>query len=686
MDKKENHDKNEYFIIILITLACLGLTLVDIALKWELWVPPLFIIGAFSFWVMAVMNKPDYETRKVYYVIYAMIIAFFHGVHETSLFDVSIIIALMIVAYSYMNRILVINLFLAEYAVIMVIQISLAVRDNTIGFDALDISKLFLHISIVLAVYYICTKMIDDRLENGIMEQRKDDRIEAYEADMEDFLSNISHELRTPVNVVNGMSDLLIKKDVGQEVFSIKDAGIRLAYQIEDIQDYTECKRQKLMLEEEPYASISLINDVVTAYRMIDENKNLELVVDLAPEVPTMMIGDIKKLHKIFRHLLQNAVKFTKNGGIYVKMAAEKKSYGVNLCIEMTDTGIGMDRRAMLAVSEGLYQVNKKRNRSSGGIGLGLYIVYGFVHRMGGFVKIESERNAGTTIRITIPQMVEDYSECLSVSESFKGDILFHVRSEKYKVPKVRDFYRSMAVNLASGIRLPLYPADTVDEIESLMEKLDVRYIFMGQEEYEENSEYFDEMSKGEVVVAVSASSEFKPNKQSRVVVMPKPLYAYPVIKVLNEGRGAIDLELSDTGVKPSFAGLRALVVDDEPMNLVVASGLFADYDLTIETAGSGMEAINKFHKSNYDIVFMDHMMPEMDGVEAMKHIKKIAEDLNRNVYIIALTANAVSGAREMFIKEGFDGFIAKPISIAEFERVMLRVLPDSMISKGGND
>ena len=232
-----------------------------------------------------------------------------------------------------------------------------------------------------------------------------------------------------------------------------------------------------------------------------------------------------------------------------------------------------MSRRTIEAVSEGMYQVNKKRNRSSGGIGLGLFIVYGFAHRMGGFVKIESQQKAGTTIRVTIPQKVTDPTPCLALSKAFEGDILFHVRSDKYKVPKVRDFYRYMASNLAAGIHVPLYPAQTVKEIERLMEKMNVKNIFMGQEEYEANFEYFDELSQGDIVIAVSANPGLKTSPGSKVILMPKPLYAYPVVKILNEGTDAKDIEYSDNIVKPAFRGVRALVVDDEPMNLVTYSG-----------------------------------------------------------------------------------------------------------------
>ena len=134
----------------------------------------------------------------------------------------------------------------------------------------------------------------------------------------------------------------------------------------------------------------------------------------------------------------------------------------------------------------------------------------------------------------------------------------------------------------------------------------------------------------------------------------------------------------------PLFKGVKALIVDDEPMNLVVATSLFREYDMIIETAPSGREAIKKYRDNDYDVIFMDHMMPEMDGVEAMKLIKASARDLDREIKVIALTANAVSGAREMFIREGFDGFIAKPINTADFERTMLKILPSEKISYEG--
>lgn len=681
----EKAKRDEKFIVFIISLGLIGLMIENFVMGWEFWVPIISIPGIVSLWALHLSERPDYRIRKVYYFVFGVMMLFYHGVHKTSFTDTAITIALAMCVFSLLSHVYMMHVFLGEYFLLIIIHLLNLPGGAPVSSDKLTVSVIVLHAVAVVLVYFVCIRAIENRKELEQSNQRKDERIESYDADMEDFLSNISHELRTPVNVVNGMSDILLRKEPGNEVEAVKRAGLTLANQIEDIQDYIECRRKKVLIEEDDYMTTSLIHDVVTVFRYMDVKKDLELVVDLDPKAPTMMRGDIKKLHKIFRLLTENAVKFTKKGGIYVKLYAEPAGSDVNLIIEVTDTGIGMDWKTIRVVSDGLYQVDKSRNRSTGGIGLGLPIVYGFAHSMGGCVKIESEKRSGTMVRVTIPQKVIDSQQCLMIANSYHGDILFHVRPDKYRVPRVREFYRTMAANLASGIGVPLYPAETVKEVERLRGNLDVRYVFMGQEEYEENPGYFDELSKGDVVAVVSAEQGFMPSAGSRVVVMPKPLYAYPAIRILNEGREAMDRVEERHAVKPEFEGVNVLVVDDEPMNLVVASGLFREYKMSVDTAGSGREAIRDYRSNGYDVVFMDHMMPGMDGVEAMKEIKKAASELRKDVIVIALTANAVSGAKEMFMKEGFDGFIAKPIDMAEFERVMLRALSGRKKWTGGD-
>ena len=597
-----------------------------------------------------------------------------------------VINVLVMVCFSLLSNITFLRIILIEYVILMATQLVININTGAVLMDGLNISRIILHTAVDLGVYIVCSTTVRRRLDTETALSEKDRQMKKADSDTEDFLVNISHELRTPVNVVNGISTIILKNEQSENVSIIRDAGMRLAHQIEDMQDFTDIKRGDITLENEKYMITSLINDVLSSFSAQEKKDMLEFIVDLSPSVPTMMRGDIKKLHKVIRHLIDNAMKFTRRGGVYVKISTIKREYGVNLEIEVTDTGKGMSRKDVAFASRGLYQADKKRDRSTGGIGLGLNIVYGFVHKMNGFVTIQSARGKGTTVRISIPQEVIDPSPCLKVETEKAKEIIFHVNPEKYKVPQIREFYRQMAVSIAAGLHLNLYSAVTIPDIQKLLEKKEITHIFMGPEEYDANPDFFDDLSRKGVAVSVSAPSGFRTRQGSGVIVMPKPLYGYPVTKILNEGNDVHDLSIEEREEKPDLSGLRTLIVDDEPMNLVVATGIFRQYNMVTDTASSGKESIEKFAAQDYDVIFMDHMMPEMDGVEAMKRLKNYAHENGKKVKIIALTANAVSGARQMFMREGFDAFISKPIDINTFERTMLGLFPNSASGRRGGD
>jgi CheY-like chemotaxis protein len=303
---------------------------------------------------------------------------------------------------------------------------------------------------------------------------------------------------------------------------------------------------------------------------------------------------------------------------------------------------------------------------------------------MDGFVKVDSISGRGTLVRVSIPQVVASHESCLALEAGAGRCVIVYIRTEKYKIPEIRDYYSRMIENLARGLKVPVHYVPSLKNLKSVCERMNVTSLFMGQEEYEEDKEFFDGLSR-KFTVAVNAKEGFKADEDSNVIIMQKPLYALPIINIVNAGDNYRDLRYDEAEAKPVFESVRALIVDDEVMNLVVASGLFKDYGMITDVAGSGREALLKYQDNEYDVIFMDHMMPEMDGVEAMKRLRSMGRESGRECAIVALTANAVSGAREMFISEGFDGFIAKPIEITEFERVMKRVLPPALVSyKGG--
>jgi len=673
--------RKERLMISIITVSGIGSVVECLIAGWETWMIPVILVGTVVIWIMHIAQKSNAVVRTYVCFAFGAFLVFFHGMHEISFFDVSIVTLVLMTTFMLSDRANMLNLILIEYAVIMSYQFYLLYTNSEVDITPVTAVRTVLHIGVVLCMYFMGRILVNSRITASRKLDAWKQTVEANSHDMEDFLSNISHELRTPVNVISGMTTLMQKDNDSKELSSIQEACIRLAHQIEDIQDYTEIKRGELHLEEENYMCVSLINDVVSNYKACGRKKDLALIVDMAPETPTMLKGDIQKLHKLFRHLLDNAIKFTRKGGVYVKIFSIPHEYGINLTIEIKDTGRGMTRADMSRLSKGMYQADKKRDRSTGGIGIGLPIVYGFAHKMGGFVNISSTKGHGTTVRISIPQQVVDTAPCLSVGEGCRNGMVFYLKSEKIRVPEVREFYTAMAENLAIGLKIPLYIAGDRRELERLIDDLKVNYIFSGQEEYEADREYIDELSKSGYRIAVTANDGFKTTPGSGVSVLPRPLYAFPVVRFVN-GENVSDG--CDEAEELTLRGIRALVVDDEPMNLVVASGLLREYGMSVDTVESGRDAIRKYEDEDYDVIYMDHMMPEMDGVEAMRQLRMVADETHRHPVIIALTANALSGAREMFMQEGFDGFIAKPIDLAEFERVMKRVLPEDLKNKEG--
>ena len=239
----------------------------------------------------------------------------------------------------------------------------------------------------------------------------------------------------------------------------------------------------------------------------------------------------------------------------------------------------------------------------------------------------------------------------------------------------MREFYNSLLDNLATMTQTISHRADNIDNLKRLVRTVRFTHLFVGANEYNQYTDYLERLtSRMTVIVIADDGLVLKP--QTRVRVVPKPVNCISIINVINhtvrEKREAGELRLY---------GVKALVVDDEPMNLTVARGILGRYGMEVVTAESGLEAVGLCAKEDFDIVFMDHMMPEMDGVEAMKRIRAEARRREADYPVVALTANALSSAREMFLAEGFDGFVSKPIELIDLERVLRKLLPKAIVN-----
>ena len=680
MYEQENQRVTHLIILLCYTIFAIVLTGESILLGWDMEAVMLLLAGLVASWVLHVSGKLTETVRQWVYVILTMLAFFFYGIHDTSIYDLAPVMIVVIIMYISTEMYSIINLCMAAYFFTICYDF-VFIAGRSMEFTSLMVTRTLLHLMLVYMA---------GRLSKIIIRRRKQERkktndivaaLEETNRRTEDFLTNVSHELRTPINVVTGLTAVMLKteeeKEKRKDIVSVQMAGHRLFSQIEDILDYTEIDTGRIKVTEDTYMISSIVNDVITGNCMQERENTPELIFDMDAGIPALLVGDRRKIKKIIKHLVDNAMKFTKKGGVYVRLHALPKEYGINLCIRVSDTGIGIDEDNLTKIKERFYQSNGGRNRRAGGLGLGIPIVCGMTTAMEGFLQIESVEGGGTTVSVSIPQKAVDASPCMSVTNRNSLCLGCYLRPEKYAVPEVRSYYNETITHMVCGLDLVLHRVFNLEELEKLVSMYQLTHLFIGKEEYEENREYFERADKNTEIVVIADDSLIVP-EGSRIKHIRKPFWCLPVINMLNAGPAqGMDRYEKECMVCP---GVRALVVDDEPMNLMVAEGILRDYQMQVKTVESGMKALELCDREKFDLIFLDHMMPEMDGVETLKRLRKMYTEERETLTVIAFTANAVSSAREMFLREGFDEFVSKPIEELELERVLKKVLPKSSI------
>ncbi len=652
----------------------------SLLLGWEKWALVLIVCAVVASWTLHIRQRLDDTARIWIYSTLMMVTFFFYGIHQTSTFDIAAVMLAVIMIYTMTGIKALITLCQITFYITFAFDIITMVSAGQV-MDSLDVTRSMLHIALVTMGGWIARTIIEKWGKVLMKSAEEIFMLKEATTRLNDFLANISHEIRTPVNAVIGLTGVCLEKEKDEEIKtdlqSISAAGKRVGEQISDILDYSEIDMNRLAVNTEDYMLSSILNDLVaelSPYR----NPEIELIIDVDAGLPAVMHTDTFKLKKILWHLIMNGLKYTKSGGVYVHITHVHHEYGINLCVEVRDTGIGMSEHEIDHIFDQFYQADSGRTRSTSGLGLGLAIVNGFVRSLGGFLAIESKPGEGSTVRISIPMEVVDEENCMSLESPEKFVLGAYLHFEKFEDPHVRDFYNRMVRNIVMGLRVQMHRVDNLEGLKKLVDGVYFTHLFVGKEEYESDIEYMEELAKSKVV-AIIADDEFELPPGSNAIIMRKPFFCFPVIAVLNTKVG----DIRKAEEKLYCNGARALVVDDEPMNLTVAKGIFKQYGMVVETAPGGKEAIEMCRENEYDLIFMDHMMPEMDGIETMKRIRSEVgrSKLHGDVPIVALTANAVSTAKEMFIKEGFDGFVSKPIELNELERVLRKVLPKTLIS-----
>jgi CheY-like chemotaxis protein len=373
------------------------------------------------------------------------------------------------------------------------------------------------------------------------------------------FIANMSHEMRTPMNVIVGLTDLMLEEEDGvsekvkDELKKINTAGTTLMGLINDVLDISKVEAGKMDLNPVQYDMASFLNDIITLNIERIGEKLITFKLDVDDSLPRKLYGDDLRVKQVLNNLLSNAFKYTESGT--VTLGARGRREGDNVWVDFTisDTGMGIREEDIKKLFSDYNQVDTRANRKIEGTGRGLSLTKEFVQMMGGEVTGESVYGKGTTFRASILQ----------------------------------GFITDMPI-----------PKETLENIRGF------RY------------------------------TDKKKQAQGKVA-------------------------------RADLSYAKVLVVDDFPMNLDVAAGMLRKYKMQVDCVQSGQEAVDRIQAGEpvYNAVFMDHMMPGMDGVEATKLIRALGTEYAEKIHIIALTANAVAGSEQMFLDNGFNAFLPKPFN-----------------------
>ena len=548
---------------------------------------------------------------------------------------------------------------------------------RTVHFDTtLNIIEFVVRVSIVFAAQIFMIIVVRGLNLNREQMLKSVDEARQAERYKSDFLANMSHEIRTPMNAIIGMCELILRENslsesVRENCYNIQASGKSLLSIINDILDFSKIESGRMELIEAEFNIASVLNDVVNMSEARRRGKNLEIWVDADPDIPRGLIGDELRIRQVIVNLMTNAIKFTEKGSVILTVDQRVQDYGVNLIVTVTDTGIGITEENIEKLFTSFRQVDTRKNRSVEGTGLGLAICKQLVRQMGGFIGVKSKYGVGSEFRFVIPLKVSDARPFVAVKnpENIYAAACF---GDNVSGDMQRRVFNITSRKLGVGFQF----AKSVENLKALFEEEKFTHIFVSGKEYLRDTEFFALASQTAKIFVIQdrVDSLALPDGVKPIY---KPFYVLPAVAALNNERIVLNLnERRSADIGFSAPRARVLIVDDNAINLQVVTGLMQPYNMQIMTAESGPGAIKMLRSRDIDLVFMDHMMAEMDGVEATEIIRSMEGEYYKKLPIIALTANAVNGAREMYINAGLNDFLAKPIELSALDRILRNYLP----------
>jgi signal transduction histidine kinase/CheY-like chemotaxis protein/HPt (histidine-containing phosphotransfer) domain-containing protein len=523
---------------------------------------------------------------------------------------------------------------------------------------------------VMLAVIALTLAVFNLFAAGSIQAQKRTiESLDAASKAKNEFLARMSHEIRTPMNAIIGMAEIALRTDdpnaSREHIFTIKQAGSNLLSVINDILDFSKIEAGKLELIPGDYLVPSLLNDVISIIRMRTVDSQLLFVVNIDSHIPNTLYGDEIRIRQILLNLLGNAVKYTEKGCISLDVSGERREDGVTLTMAVADTGRGVRPEDIEKLFGDFSQVDRERNKRIVGTGLGLAIARRFARAMGGDISVVSEYGKGSTFTVTLPQEIRDAKPLASVEKpEGKRVLVYELR------PVYADSIARTIGNLNVGCALVSTGAEFCAEIA----RGEYTCAFVASNLYDGVKELCGKLADKTQIALLAGFGEAVADKSLSVLAMP--VYATSVANILNGVTDSFTYnESGESGIGFTAPQASALIVDDIGTNLMVAQGLLMPYGMSLTLCGGGAEAIAAAKEKRFDLILMDHMMPDMDGIEATARIRALGP-WQKTVPIVALTANAVSGTKEMFMEAGFDDFLSKPIDVLKLNAVLERWVP----------
>ncbi len=494
-----------------------------------------------------------------------------------------------------------------------------------------------------------------------------------------EFLANMSHEIRTPLNAIMGMCELNMNEDISDIVRenseNILSSGKNLINIVNDLLDFSKIESGRMEVVCREYRLSDVLNDVTYMTVARKGSKNLEFTVDCDPDIPDLLYGDEMRIKQIMINLLTNAIKYTKRGGFLLTITYRKESYGINLIITVKDSGIGIKKENIGRIFDAYGRVDAEKTHSIEGTGLGLPITRELVRLMNGIISVESKYRLGTEFKVVIPQGVVDETPIVKLENAENINILYH-----YAIDNMSPFAVQYTINafrtLLKKVKTKRYMCRNLNDLKAKVLTNSYTHIVLGKSEYLEDKEYFNELSKNYPITVIQERNNYVP-VGGKIVNSYKPFYTRKLSDFINSQAQTDKNKNSDNFTAPNA---NILIVDDNAVNLKIATGLMKPHKMNIDTAENGAAAIKLITRKQYDLVFMDHLMPEMNGIETYRKIRQLNNDYADKIPFIALTANASSDVRELFAAEGFCDFISKPVQTAVLNSMLLKWLPESLI------